>query len=98
MSDRDIGPLERARQAIGGVVQKAFPKKRISNRYQNYVVLLATFAIYLTVCTVFYMHYENWKPSVALSFIVQTMTTVGKHSLSFIIYLSFYNVITGILF
>ena len=80
MLESELGPLDRARQTIGGVVQKAFPKKKISNRYQNYAVLLASFAIYFTVCTIFYVHYEHWEPSVALSFVVETMTTVGMYN------------------
>ncbi len=40
--------------------------------------LLALFAVYLILCVCFYTYYEGWPASVALSFVVETMSTVGK--------------------
>jgi hypothetical protein len=53
-------------------------KKKKTRRYRNYCILLATFGVYMTVCTLFYTYYENWEPSIAMAFVVETMTTVGK--------------------
>ena len=53
-------------------------KQRRRKVFRGYAVLLITFFSYLVVCTAFYTIYEGWHPSVSLSFIVETMTTVGK--------------------
>lgn len=46
-------------------------------RLRNYIILFSIFAVYVTVCVCFYTYYENWDASVALSFVIETMTTVG---------------------
>jgi hypothetical protein len=50
----------------------------LSNRYKNYAILLGLFCLYMSVCTLFYTYYENWEASVAMFFVVETMTTVGE--------------------
>lgn len=51
---------------------------RLPNRYRNYIILLVLFCLYMTVCTIFYTYYEEWEPSEAMFFVVETMSTVGK--------------------
>lgn len=46
-------------------------------RYRNYVILVSSFTVYMIVCVCWYTYYEGWEPSVSLSFVVETMTTVG---------------------
>jgi hypothetical protein len=53
-------------------------KNKRHRRYRNYGILLVTFGVYMTVCSLFYTYYENWEPSISMAFVVETMTTVGK--------------------
>jgi hypothetical protein len=59
-------------------VSKCAVPKRKSNRYRNYLALLAAFAIHVTVSSLFYTYYEGWSPSVAMFFVIDTTSSVGK--------------------
>jgi len=58
--------------------QKSWWQEKYPGRTCNYMKLLSLFAVYMILCVCFYTYYEGWHASVALSFVVETMSTVGK--------------------
>eukprot|EP01032_Pedospumella_encystans_P016971 gene16971-19341_t len=46
-------------------------------RLRNYAILFSMFAVYMTVSVTFFTYYENWDPSIALAYVIETMTSVG---------------------
>ena len=58
--------------------QKSWWQEKYPGRTCNYMKLLALFSVYMIICVCFYTYYEGWHASVALSFVVETMSTVGK--------------------
>jgi hypothetical protein len=67
-----------SQSTIASVVELARNDDVKNQRFRTYVYLFVIFGAYMTCCTLFYTYYEKWEPSVSLSFVVETMTTVGK--------------------
>jgi hypothetical protein len=57
------------------------PPVPMRRRFRNNLIVLIIFAVYMTVCMNFYIYYEGWSAAESLSFVVETMTTVGTLSL-----------------
>lgn len=47
-------------------------------RLRNYAILFCMLAVYMIVSVTFFMYYEGWDVSVALGYVIETMTSVGK--------------------
>jgi hypothetical protein len=60
---------------------KVPPPVPMRRRFRNNLIVLIIFAVYMTVCMNFYIYYEGWSAAESLSFVVETMTTVGMQSL-----------------
>lgn len=58
--------------------QTCWWQEKYPGRTWNCLKLVALFALYMILCVCFYTYYEGWHASVALSFVVETMSTVGK--------------------
>lgn len=69
---------ETSEPVVAPVKQRRRWYEKHPNRTRNYAILVATFALYMIICVCFYTYYEGWDASVSLSFVVETMTTVGK--------------------
>ena len=41
------------------------------------------FAVYMTVSVTFFTYYENWDASIALAYVIETMTSVGEFKYEF---------------
>lgn len=54
-------------------------QRRLIKR-RNYFIVVVMFIAHMLVCTTFFALYEGWPVSVAMYFVIDTTTSVGKHS------------------